>query len=140
MSRRKKKQHNGEFHDPLPLVGRKGFTHQFTIDGVDGYLITGEYDDGRLGQIFFYVSKQGSTLRGLFDALATAVSLGLQHGVPLGSYVEKYIGQTFEPSGMTHDAEIRTATSVVDYVFRRLALDYLDAESLRRLGIDPVNA
>lgn len=121
------------------MHGRKGYTHTFKVGDVTGHLITGEYDDGRLGQIFFYVSKQGSTLRGLFDALATAVSLGLQHGVPLESYAEKYIGQRFEPSGMTSDKEIADATSVTDYLFRRLALDYLPKEVLGRLGIEPRN-
>ena len=125
---------NGPQHERLPRL-RTGKTYSLTIDDFDGYLITGEYDNGSLGQIFLYVAKQGSTLRGVFDALATAVSLGLQHGVPLESYVEKYIDQRFEPYGITGDAELDSTTSVVDYIFRRLAIDYLDDDVLARLSI-----
>ena len=126
---------NGSQHKPLPRL-RQGITHSFSIGEIEGYLITGEYDDGSLGQIFLYAAKQGSTLRGLLDNWATSVSLGLQHGVPLESYVEKYVNQRFEPHGMTGDEDVKIATSIGDYVFRRLALDYLAPEVRRRLGVD----
>lgn len=114
---------------------RTGSTYTITMGDFDGHLITGEYEDGSLGQIFIWSGKQGSTLRGVFDSLSTAVSIGLQHGVPLESYVEKYIGQKYEPAGFTGDEDIVEATSVCDYIFRRLALDYLDDEALGRLNI-----
>ena len=129
-------QANGPQHEKLPKL-RRGLTHSFTLGDVEGYIITGEYDDGRLGQVFLFISKQGSTLRGIFDCWATAVSLGLQHGVPLESYVEKYVDQKFEPHGFTDDVELKRAKSVGDYIFRRLALDYLDSAALQRLGITP---
>jgi len=127
---------NGPLHEKLPRL-RKGKTHSISIDGFEGHLITGEYEDGSLGQIFLYVAKQGSTLRGVFDCWATAVSLGLQHGVPLESYVEKYVGQHFEPFGMSTDEDIKTVSSVSDYIFKRLAIDYLDDVALARLKLIP---
>jgi ribonucleoside-diphosphate reductase alpha chain len=125
---------NGPQHERLPRL-RRGRTHSLVIDDFNGYLITGEYEDGSLGQIFLYVAKQGSTLRGVFDCWATAVSLGLQHGVPLESYVEKYVGQHFEPFGMTGDTYVDTVSSVSDYIFRLLAFDYLDDDTLARLNL-----
>jgi len=102
---------------------------------LQGYISTGEYDDGRLGEVFLRVSKQGSTLAGIVDAWSIAISLGLQHGVPLKSFVDKYAGMRFEPQGMTNDADVRIANSLVDYIFRRLAIDYLEADSRKELGI-----
>jgi ribonucleoside-diphosphate reductase alpha chain len=99
------------------------------------YATVSEYADGRPGEIFMTVAKQGSTLSGVLDAWAIAVSLGLQYGVPLESYARKYIGQKFEPFGMTDDGEVKEAQSVVDYVFRRLALDYLSLETRHELGV-----
>jgi len=95
----------------------------------------GEYEDGRPGEVFIKVSKQGSTLAGIMDAFSISISLGLQHGVPLATYVRKYVNMKFEPSGMTDDADLRIATSIVDYIFRRLALDYLSPSEREDLGV-----
>ena len=97
--------------------------------------MAGEYPDDGIGEVFLKVSKQGSTLSGVMDALAIAVSIGLQYGVPLEAYVSKFMNMRFEPAGMTDDPDIRFATSLVDYLFRRLAIDYLDEEQRARLGI-----
>lgn len=114
---------------------RRGRTYAFKINDLRGYATVGEYEDGRLGELFFRVSKQGSTLSGILDAWAIAVSLGLQYGVPLASFVKKYCGQKFEPAGITDDPDIRIAQSIVDYVFRRLALDYMTREDREPFGI-----
>lgn len=114
---------------------RRGSTISFEVQGNEGYLSTGEYEDGHLGEVFVKMSKQGSTLAGLIDAFSIAVSIGLQYGVPLETYVEKFIGTRFEPAGITDDPDVRMAQSVVDYIFRRLALDYLDPESRSAFGI-----
>ena len=98
-------------------------------------MTVGEYEDGRPGEVFMKVSKQGSTLAGIMDAFAIAVSLGLQHGVPLATYVKKYTNMRFEPAGMTDDPELRIAQSLVDYIFRRLAVDYLTYEERAELGV-----
>ena len=110
-------------------------TTSFTVGGAEGYLISGAQDDGALGEIFLKLGKQGSTLAGVMDAFSIAISIGLQYGVPLETYVSKYTNQRFEPAGLTDDADIRMAQSVMDYVFRRLALDYLTFESRSALGI-----
>jgi ribonucleoside-diphosphate reductase alpha chain len=114
---------------------RRAVTSAFNLGELEGYLTVGEYDDGRPGEVFIKVSKQGSTLAGIVDAWAIAVSLGLQHGVPLTSYVEKFSGMRFEPNGMTDDADVRIVSSLVDYISRRMALDYVDVESRSELGI-----
>jgi ribonucleoside-diphosphate reductase alpha chain len=95
----------------------------------------GEYEDGRPGEVFMKVSKQGSTLAGIMDAFSISVSLGLQHGVPLATYVRKYTNMRFEPAGITDDPDLRIATSLVDYIFRRLAVDYLTREEREELGV-----
>ena len=100
----------------------------------EGYITAGEYPDDGIGEIFLKVSKQGSTLSGIMDAFSIAVSVGLQYGVPLEDYVSKFINMRFEPSGMTNDPDIRFASSLVDYIFRRLALEYLPPETARRAG------
>ena len=100
-----------------------------------GFVTVGEYDDGRPGEIFVRVSKQGSTLAGIMDAFAISVSHGLQYGVPLRSFVEAFTGMRFEPAGMTDDPDIRIANSLMDYLFRRLALEYLSPEERAELGI-----
>jgi ribonucleoside-diphosphate reductase alpha chain len=92
-----------------------------------------------MGEIFLKVAKQGSTLSGVMDAFAIAVSIALQYGVPLETYVEKFINTRFEPSGMTNDPDIRFASSLVDYVFRRLALDYLTPDQRDALGIKSID-
>jgi ribonucleoside-diphosphate reductase alpha chain len=114
---------------------RPGRTVSFRVADTEGYMNTGEYPDDGLGEIFLKVSKQGSTLSGIMDAFAISLSLGLQYGVPLEAYISKFMNMRFEPAGMTDDPDVRLATSIVDYVFRRLALDYLDEPTRRRLGI-----
>ena len=118
---------------------RRGHTHTFKIEGLTGYIITGEYDDGRLGEVFIRVSKQGSTLMGIVDAWSIALNMGLQNGVPLISYVEKYAGMRFEPFGMTNDSDVRNVSSLVDYIIRRLALDYLSVEERHQCGVYTTN-
>ncbi|MGH2793715.1 MAG: vitamin B12-dependent ribonucleotide reductase, partial [Actinomycetota bacterium] len=114
---------------------RPGRTVSFRVADTEGYMNTGEYPDDGLGEIFLKVSKQGSTLSGIMDAFAISLSLGLQYGVPLEAYTSKFMNMRFEPAGMTDDTDVRLATSIVDYVARRLALDYLDEATRRRLGI-----
>ena len=104
-------------------------TFAFRVADCEGYVTVGEYEDGRPGEVFMKVSKQGSTLAGIMDAFSISVSLGLQHGVPLATYVRKYTNMRFEPAGITDDPELRIATSLVDYIFRRLAVDYLPSRS-----------
>ncbi|MGL4832137.1 MAG: vitamin B12-dependent ribonucleotide reductase [Propionibacteriaceae bacterium] len=118
----------------LPKI-RRGYTTSFAVGGAEGYLTTGAYDDGRLGEIFVKLGKQGSTLSGVMDALSIAVSVALQYGVPLETYVQKFTNLKFEPAGMTDDPDLRMAGSVIDYVFRRLALDYLNFDERAELGI-----
>jgi len=114
---------------------RMGRTRSFSVGGAEGYMTSGAYDDGRLGEVFLKLGKQGSTLSGVVDALAIAVSIGLQYGVPLESFVQKFTNLKFEPAGMTDDPDIRIAQSIVDYIFRRLALDYLTFDGRAELGI-----
>jgi ribonucleoside-diphosphate reductase alpha chain len=114
---------------------RTSSTFAFRVADCEGYVTVGEYEDGRPGEVFMKVSKQGSTLAGIMDAFAIAVSLGLQHGVPLATYVKKYTNMRFEPAGMTDDPELRIAQSLVDYIFRRLAVDYLGYEERMELGV-----
>ena len=98
-------------------------------------MTSGAHDDGQLGEVFLKLGKQGSTLAGVMDAFSIAVSIGLQYGVPLETYVSKFTNLSFEPAGLTDDADVRMAKSIMDYIFRRLALDYLDFESRSALGI-----
>ena len=114
---------------------RRSSTFKFRVADCEGYVTVGEYDDGRPGEVFMQVSKQGSTLAGIMDAFAVAVSLGLQHGVPLATFVRKYTNMRFEPAGMTDDPELRIASSLVDYIFRRLAVDYLTYDERAEMGI-----
>jgi ribonucleoside-diphosphate reductase alpha chain len=114
---------------------RASRTFEFRVADCKGFVTVGEYDDGRPGEIFIRVSKQGSTLAGIMDSFAIAISHGLQYGVPMRSYVETYTGMRFEPAGMTDDSEIRIATSLVDYLFRKLALRYLTPAERAELGI-----
>ena len=115
---------------------RPAKTMSFRVADCDGYVLAGEYPDtGELGEIFLKVAKQGSTLAGVMDAFAIAISIGLQYGVPLRAYVDKFINMRFEPSGVTDDPDFRFATSIVDYIFRRLAADYLSAEEREALNI-----
>jgi ribonucleoside-diphosphate reductase alpha chain len=121
----------------LPM-SRPSITTSFQVGDAEGYITAGSYPDDGLGEIFLKTSKQGSTLSGVMDAFAIAVSLGLQYGVPLEAYVSKFINTKFEPSGMTNDPAIRFASSLVDYVFRRLAIDHLPIEVREGLGIKSI--
>jgi ribonucleoside-diphosphate reductase alpha chain len=118
----------------LPRV-RNGKTYKFQIADLEGYFTIGEYDDQTPGELFISVSKQGSTLSGLMDSFAISVSHGLQYGVPLKSYVKTLRGTSFAPSGITDDPDIRTASSITDYIVRRLALDYLSFDDRLELGL-----
>ncbi|MGH9121659.1 MAG: ribonucleoside-diphosphate reductase, partial [Acidimicrobiales bacterium] len=114
---------------------RRSSTFAFRVADCEGFVTVGEYDDGRPGEVFMKVAKQGSTLAGIMDAFAISVSLGLQHGVPLATYVRKYTSMRFEPAGITDDPELRIAQSLVDYIFRRLAVDYMTLEERAELGV-----
>ncbi len=109
--------------------------YQFKVSDVKGYIIVGQFEDGTLGEVFLRISKQGSTLAGIMDSLAVSISHGLQHGVSLKTYVKALTNMTFAPAGVTDDTEIRTASSLVDYIFRRLAIDYLSFEDRLELGL-----
>ena len=114
---------------------RKSLTFDFRVADCKGFVTVGEYEDGRPGEIFVRVSKQGSTLAGIMDAFAISLSHGLQYGVPLRAFVEAYTGMRFEPAGMTDDPELRIATSLIDYLFRRLAVEYLTTEERAEMNI-----
>jgi ribonucleoside-diphosphate reductase alpha chain len=114
---------------------RPSETVSFTVGGAEGYLTAGSYPDDGLGEIFVKLGKQGSTLAGVMDAFSMSISVGLQYGIPLEFYVSKFSNLRFEPAGMTDDPDVRIATSVLDYLFRRLALDHLPYEKRAQLGI-----
>jgi ribonucleoside-diphosphate reductase alpha chain len=114
---------------------RPSETVSFTVAGAEGYLTAGSYPDDGLGEIFVKLGKQGSTLAGVMDAFSMSISVGLQYGIPLEFYVSKFSNLRFEPAGMTDDPDVRIATSVLDYLFRRLALDHLPYEKRAQLGI-----
>lgn len=114
---------------------RSSQTTSFAVGGAEGYLTASTYDDDQLGELFLKFGKQGSTLAGVMDAFSIAVSVALQYGVPLETYVEKFTNMRFEPAGMTDDPDVRMAQSIMDYVFRRLALDHLDFETRSFMGI-----
>jgi ribonucleoside-diphosphate reductase alpha chain len=115
--------------------GRPGITTSFTVGGAEGYMTANSYPDDGLGEVFLKMSKQGSTLAGMMDAFSIAVSVGMQYGVPLETYVSKFTNMRFEPAGLTDDPDLRMAQSIVDYIFRRLALDFLPFETRSALGI-----
>ncbi|MDE0776294.1 vitamin B12-dependent ribonucleotide reductase [Nocardioides sp.] len=114
---------------------RTSRTTSFTVGGAEGYMTSGAHDDGQLGEVFLKLGKQGSTLAGVMDAFSIAVSIGLQYGVPLETYVAKFTNLRFEPAGLTDDPDVRMAQSLMDYVWRRLALDYLPFEERAAMGI-----
>ncbi|HEY3483823.1 MAG TPA: vitamin B12-dependent ribonucleotide reductase, partial [Ilumatobacteraceae bacterium] len=118
---------------------RTGRTFEFRVADCKGFAMIGEYENGQPGEIFLTVSKQGSTMAGIMDAFAKSISYGLQYGVPLRAYVETFTNMRFEPAGMTDDPDIRFATSIMDYLFRRLALQYLTYEERAELGIFSVD-
>jgi ribonucleoside-diphosphate reductase alpha chain len=114
---------------------RPSSTTSFTVGGAEGYMTAGSYPDGGLGEVFLKLGKQGSTLAGVMDSFSVAVSIGLQYGVPLETYVQKFTNVSFEPAGLTDDPDVRMAKSLMDYIFRRLALDYLPVETRTYMGI-----
>jgi ribonucleoside-diphosphate reductase alpha chain len=118
---------------------RPAMTTSFSVGGAEGYMTSGAYADGALGEVFLKLGKQGSTLAGVMDAFSIAVSIGLQYGVPLETFVEKFTNLRFEPSGMTDDPDVRIAQSMMDYIFRRLALDYLPFETRSGMGLYSAN-
>jgi ribonucleoside-diphosphate reductase alpha chain len=129
-----------EMHEHRPV--RKRLPRQrpatvtrFSVAGAEGYMTASSYPDDGVGEVFLKLGKQGSTLAGVMDAFSIAISVGLQYGIPLESYVAKFTNMRFEPAGLTDDPDIRLATSVMDYIFRRLALDYLPYEQRAELGI-----
>jgi ribonucleoside-diphosphate reductase alpha chain len=117
---------------PAPAARK---TFEFRVADCKGFVTVGEYEDGRPGEIFVRVSKQGSTLAGIMDAFAISLSHGLQYGVPLRGFVEAFTGMRFEPAGMTDDPDIRIASSLMDYLFRKLAIEYLTYDERAELGI-----
>lgn len=114
---------------------RKSQTYKFHLADLKGFFTVSEYEDGTPGELFISVAKQGSTLSGLMDSFAISVSHGLQYGVPLKSFVKTFMGASFAPSGITDDKDIRTASSITDYIFRRLAKDYLSFDDRLELGL-----
>jgi ribonucleoside-diphosphate reductase alpha chain len=128
----------GAVRRKLPRV-RSSKTYKFQIADLEGYFTVGQYEDGTPGELFISVSKQGSTLSGLMDSFAISVSHGLQFGVPLKSYVKTLRGTSFAPSGITDDTDIRTASSITDYIVRRLALDYLSFDDRLELGLASID-
>jgi ribonucleoside-diphosphate reductase alpha chain len=114
---------------------RPSQTVSFTVGGAEGYMTAGSYPDDGLGEVFLKLGKQGSTLAGVMDAFSIAISIALQYGVPLDAYVSKFVNMRFEPSGLTDDPDVRMAQSIMDYIFRRLALDYLPEDQRAALGI-----
>ena len=118
---------------------RASHTYEFHVADAKGFFTVGEYEDETPGELFIHVAKQGSTLSGLMDSFAISVSHGLQYGVPLKSYVKTMMSRSFAPSGITDDPEIRTASSITDYIFRRLALDYLSFDDRLELGLASID-
>ncbi len=114
---------------------RSATVTRFDVAGAKGYITASTYPDDGVGEIFLKLGKQGSTLAGVMDAFSIAISVGLQYGIPLEAYVAKFTNLRFEPAGMTDDPDIRIATSVMDYIFRRLALDHLPFDQRAELGI-----
>jgi ribonucleoside-diphosphate reductase alpha chain len=125
---------NQPVRQKLPRT-RRARTFEFRVADCKGFANIGEYEDGRPGEIFLTVSKQGSTLSGIMDAFAKSISYGLQYGVPVRAFVEAFVNMRFEPAGMTDDPDIRFASSIMDYLFRRLALEYMTYDERAELGI-----
>jgi ribonucleoside-diphosphate reductase alpha chain len=119
---------------------RRAITHKFSIAGHEGYITVGMYDDGKPGEIFLVMAKEGSTISGLMDAFATSISMSLQYGVPLETLVEKFSHVRFEPSGFTKNPEIPYAKSITDYIFRWLASKFLSTEHQEAVGVQTAAA
>ena len=133
-----KKEQNNKVIDQRKKMptDRNGITHKFTINGnVKGYITANSYEDGELGEVFVNIAKTGSTLNGLLDSLFTLTSISLQYGVPLEVLSKKLIGSKFEPAGFTRNNDIRSTTSLVDYIFRYLAINFLSDDKLIKLGL-----
>lgn len=128
----------GAIRRELPKF-RTARTFEFKVAGSKGFVTVGEFEDGTPGEVFMKIAKQGSTLAGVMDALAISVSYGLQYGVPLKSYVHALTNMTFAPAGMTDDPEVKTATSIVDYIFKRLAYSYLPFDDRLELGLESID-
>ncbi len=124
--------------EELPRV-RNSKTFKFTLAGTRGYFTVGEYDDGRPGELFISISKQGSTLRGIMDAFAVSISFGLQYGVPLKKLVRSFTNTSFAPAGITDDPDIRTASSLIDYIFKRLGKTYLSFDDQIEAGLADID-
>ena len=123
-------------HDPHIVPRQRPATvTRFSVAGAEGYMTASSYPDDGIGEVFLKLGKQGSTLAGVMDAFSMAISVGLQYGIPLDSYVAKFTNMRFEPAGLTDDPDIRLASSVMDYIFRRLALDHLPYDQRAELGI-----
>ncbi|MDI6734284.1 MAG: vitamin B12-dependent ribonucleotide reductase [Patescibacteria group bacterium] len=137
-SENKKIGESGVFRRRLPTT-RDSETHKFAIAGHEGYLTYSTYEDGSLAEIFIRVAKQGSTLSGLLDSFAISVSMALQYGVPLKAFAHKFIYTRFEPAGFTENSDIRIATSIVDYIFRYLAIRFLTEQELAEFGMVPAH-
>jgi ribonucleoside-diphosphate reductase alpha chain len=116
---------------------RHAITHKFSIAGHEGYITVGMYEDGKPGEIFLVMAKEGSTISGLMDAFATSISIALQYGVPLEALVEKFSHVRFEPSGFTKNPQIPFAKSITDYIFRYLASKFLSVEHQEKVGVQP---
>jgi len=125
---------NTPIRQKLPRT-RTAKTFEFRVADCKGFATIGEYGNGQPGEIFLTISKQGSTMAGVMDAFAKSVSYGLQYGVPLRAFVEAFTNMRFEPAGMTDDPDIRFATSIMDYLFRRLAIEYMTYDERTELGI-----
>ena len=131
--RRDRRRREGRRAASACRTSRTSKTISFSVAGAEGYMTAGEYEDGTLGEVFLKLVKQGSTLAGVMDAFSIAISIGLQYGVPLETYVSKFTNMRFDPAGLTDDPDIRMAQSVMDYIFRRLALDYMSFDE--RVGV-----
>jgi ribonucleoside-diphosphate reductase alpha chain len=114
---------------------RSATVTRFSVAGAEGYMTASSYPDDGVGEVFLKLGKQGSTLAGVMDAFSIAISVGLQYGIPLESYIAKFTNMRFEPAGITDDPDIRMASSVMDYIFRRLALDHLPYDDRAELGV-----
>jgi len=117
---------------------RVAITHKFSVEGQEGYVTVGLFEDGKPGELFITMAKEGSTLSGVMDAFATAISLTLQYGVPLEFLVNKFSHVRFEPSGWTNNPQIPYAKSIIDYIFRWLAAKFLPAEDQAAVGVQPL--
>jgi ribonucleoside-diphosphate reductase alpha chain len=131
---------DAESEDPQPRRvklpdERQALTHKFTVNGHEGYITVGLYKSGQPGEIFLTMAKQGSTVSGLVDAFATAISIALQYGVPLRTLVDKFSHTRFEPSGFTKNPEIPIAKSINDYIFRWLASKFLSTQEQQEVGV-----